>query len=157
MDHQEGRCGCGCGGAVALRFLPGHNRRNLPIRGKYRTVGQGTGKPGRFVHVVVAERALGKPLPEKARIHHVDGDGENNANRNLVICEDQAYHLLLHKRQRIVRAGGDPDTERICSHCRQVLPLAAFGRYKTGLQNACRPCLLEMNMANWRRHRVAIA
>jgi hypothetical protein len=26
-----------------------------------------------------------------------------------VICQDRAYHMLLHMRERIVRAGGDPN------------------------------------------------
>ena len=52
------------------------------------------------VHRTIAEKALGKPLDSKHPVHHVDGDKTNNANSNLVICEDNAYHSLLHKRQR---------------------------------------------------------
>lgn len=51
-------------------------------------------------HVSVAEKALGKPLPKGAVVHHVDEDKKNNDPKNLVICPSQAYHLLLHKRMR---------------------------------------------------------
>lgn len=88
------------------------------------------------IHVLVVERALGKPLPIGAEVHHVDEDKANNAPSNLVVCQDRAYHKLLHARARVVRAGGDPNTQRLCSKCRHALPLAAFNRN----QNACREC-----------------
>ena len=52
-----------------------------------------------FEHIAIAERALGKPLPPKAVVHHVDGNPSNNAPSNLVICPSQEYHLQLHSRQ----------------------------------------------------------
>ena len=53
-----------------------------------------------YEHIVVAEKALGKPLPKGARVHHVNLDTHDNRRRNLVICPDEAYHQLLHKRMR---------------------------------------------------------
>ena len=68
-------------------------------------------------HLLVAERAIGKPVPATARIHHIDDHGENNAPTNLVICENHAYHKLLHRRRNAYRAIGDPNGRR-CSRCR---------------------------------------
>ena len=51
-------------------------------------------------HRVIAERALGKFLPVDAIVHHVNGNGHDNRPRNLVICENIAYHSLLHARAR---------------------------------------------------------
>src|SRR5258708_6599812 len=63
-------------------------------------------------HELIAEQVLGHPLPKKAEIHHVDNNGLNNEHSNLVICQDHAYHMLLHARTRIVKAGGNPNTDR---------------------------------------------
>ena len=53
----------------------------------------------RMEHVLFAEKALGKPLPEGAVVHNVNGDpGDNETPWNLVVCPDQDYHLLLHRR-----------------------------------------------------------
>jgi hypothetical protein len=50
-------------------------------------------------HVHLAQKALGKPLPPKAVVHHLNGNKLDNFSFfNLVICPDQAYHMLLHKR-----------------------------------------------------------
>lgn len=77
-----------------------------------------------LAHRLRAELALGKPLPEGAQVHHHNGDLSDDAT--LVICQDYGYHKLLHARARIVKAGGNPNTERICAYCRQVKPIAAF-------------------------------
>lgn len=56
-------------------------------------------------HVVMAEKALGRPLPPGAEVHHMDRDRTNNNTKspwNLVICPDHAYHLLLHRRARML-------------------------------------------------------
>lgn len=69
-------------------------------------------------HIHLAEKAIGKPLPPKAEVHHVDCDGLNNSPGNLVICPDHAYHALLHKRQRALDACGNANFLK-CHICRQ--------------------------------------
>lgn len=95
-------------------------------------------------HIVIAERALGRYLPSGAEVHHVDENTSNNANANLVICQDKAYHKLLHYRARVVAAGGNPNTEKICNDCIQIKPLAAFNisraNKSSGRQSVCRSC-----------------
>lgn len=51
-------------------------------------------------HKLLCERALGKPLPPGAEVHHVNGNKRYNAHRNLVVCQDHAYHVLLHERTK---------------------------------------------------------
>ncbi len=44
-----------------------------------------------------AEHALGHPLPPFAVVHHHSYEGNRS---QLVICQDLAYHALLHRRMR---------------------------------------------------------
>ena len=64
-----------------------------------------------YEHVLIAGNALGKELPPNAVVHH-------HTPEQLVICEDQAYHLLLHQRTRAFRACGHA-TWRKCAFCKQ--------------------------------------
>ena len=64
---------------------------------------------------VYAEKILGKKLPKKSVIHHVDGDPARHIG-NIVICENQAYHRLLHTRMNALRKSGNPDY-RPCKFC----------------------------------------
>ena len=69
-------------------------------------------------HVRIAESAIGKPLPNGAVVHHVDGSRDNNRNDNLVICPSRAYHNLLHARMSAMAETGDP-SKRKCRHCHE--------------------------------------
>jgi hypothetical protein len=73
---------------------------------------------GRYVfeHILIAEKALGKYLPDSAVIHHINENGIDNRNANLVICQDNTYHKLLHKRIRALKACGNANWLR-CRHC----------------------------------------
>ena len=51
-----------------------------------------------YEHRHLAEKALGKPLPKGAIVHHMGAPDDNHGQFKLVICPDQEYHMLLHKR-----------------------------------------------------------
>lgn len=147
-------CGCGCGQPTNVatqtyghrgikkgdyfQFLAGHSSRLKGTTG-YPTAG---GRANRQrIHRLRAEAALGKPLPPKAHVHHADGS--KRADAPLVICEDAAYHHLLHIRTKILRLGGDPNTQRCCYACHQLKPIEAFGkrsRTSDGRDGTCRDC-----------------
>ncbi len=90
-------------------------------------------------HILVAQAALGKPLPTRSVVHHVNGVRTDNRNSNLVICQDNTYHFFLHRRARVVAMGGNPNTDAICSQC-GVSPIVNFGIGKAGLSHDCKPC-----------------
>lgn len=72
----------------------------------------------KFAHVLIAEKALGKPLPSGAEVHHVDENRLNNGPFNLVVCPDHAYHALLHMRTKAFAACGN-FAWRKCKQCKQ--------------------------------------
>lgn len=69
-------------------------------------------------HIVIVERALGRPLPPRAEVHHINEVRHDNRNANLVVCPDHAYHALLHQRQNALAACGNADWRK-CRVCGQ--------------------------------------
>lgn len=143
-----GLCECGCGKQTKVspanypphgyvkgmprRFVMNHDKRKSAVA-EYRR-----GDNGTRVHRIRAEKALGRPLPNGAVVHHADGSKADDAP--LVICQDQAYHRFLHARMRVKAAGGNPNTDAVCPRCQQAKPRAHF-RPHAGSTFGVRMCL----------------
>lgn len=69
-------------------------------------------------HRIVVESALGKSIPKKAVVHHIDYDKGNNSNNNLVLCQNQSYHNLIHRRTDALNATGNPNFRK-CYLCQE--------------------------------------
>lgn len=158
-------CECGCGMVTALakstdpkrgyvkgkhkRFRQWHLKRAVRST-KYLAVSVpghprawGNGKTVK-VHMLIAESVLGYYPPKGVEVHHVDGNTRNNEKSNLVICQDHAYHMLLHHRARVLAAGGDPNTDHVCGMCKQVKRLETFSASRSnksvGRKAQCLEC-----------------
>lgn len=68
-------------------------------------------------HVKIVTAIIGRPLKAQECVHHVDENKQNNRNNNLVVCQDLAYHNLLHLRARALRQAGNANA-RICRYCK---------------------------------------
>lgn len=140
-------CECGCGEIAPtakqttrklgyikgqpMKFIHGHNGRTVPPekhsgwKGGRRSHSLGyvwvydhAQSKSVLEHIAIATRILGRPLPDGVQVHHVNDNGADNRNGNLIICEDQAYHKLLHRRRRALLATGSVNALK-CQFCQQ--------------------------------------
>lgn len=51
----------------------------------------------RRVHRLLMAEQLGRELSRRERVHHIDGDGLNNAIENLHLFHCEACHQFHHK------------------------------------------------------------
>lgn len=116
--HNGTKCSIdGCNRAAQIKDLCKKHNTRLQRYGRTHLVRAENGSPrlrvtggyviievrGRkkYEHIFLAEKALGKRLPPKAVVHHMNRKPYDNFTPlNLVVCPDQAYHMLIHKRGR---------------------------------------------------------
>lgn len=108
MHSQRVYAGKSVGPAEPLRAPNGSG----DISSGYRVFGK------KAEHITIAEKALGHALPVGAVVHHVNEDRLDNRPENLVICQNQAYHVLLHRRMRALEECGHADWMK-CEFCHQ--------------------------------------
>jgi hypothetical protein len=117
-----------------------HNYRLVRAKGHPRVNTEGRV----YEHVLVVEKALGHFLRKSADVHHVNHDGSDNANTNLVACQDRTYHKLIETRTRAYDATGNPDLKQ-CWACRGWFPPEEFGKH-VGHERAgqCKKCAASL-------------
>lgn len=104
-----------------------------------------------YDHILIAEETLGRQLTPDEVVHHKDGNPSNNEPNNLQVLPNLAEHTKLHARLRALARGIDPDTQRYCPHCQQVLPRTSFGptvcRGQRCIAAYCRPCYAQLQQS----------
>ena len=103
-------------------------------------------------HILIAEKALGKPLPAGAVVHH-------HTPEQLVVCQDDVYHHFLHQRQRALEACGHASWRK-CYICHQYDDPANMTRNasKNKLRfshNSCRNEYLRKRYAEKKEQKVS--
>lgn len=81
-----------------------------------------------------AAKAFGRPLRRPQAVHH-------HSLTQLVICQDTAYHWLLHRRTITLRFGYNPNHAYICFLCQRPYPHSEFDQPgRRGLHYFCYDC-----------------
>lgn len=69
-------------------------------------------------HILVVESVIGRFLPASCIVHHINEIKNDNRKENLVVCENRAYHNLLHQRINAKKACEHTDWRK-CYICKQ--------------------------------------
>jgi len=69
-------------------------------------------------HRLVVEKVIGRFLKPSECVHHNNENVQDNRKRNLVACENNSYHMLLHRRLRAYRTCGHANW-MLCRYCSQ--------------------------------------
>jgi hypothetical protein len=167
-EINNGYCWCGCGQQSVIntendsskgwikgqprKYIKGHRKTTPKINDRgYRYVYEPNHKRANNTgyireHILVAEKAVGKSLPIHSVIHHV---GDKLDNNNIVVCENQAYHDLIHQRERAYKACKHP-TWRKCNYCKQWDDPNNLHIHSTSAANhkACKAQYDKLNRSN---------
>jgi len=145
-------CECGCGEKTGIakngrselgwikgqpkKFIHGHNPfrggKTIDSKGYIRVLSldhpRAQSKGYIFEHRLIAEKILGKTLPKYARTHHY---GLKDENKKIVLCQDDSYHSILHRRTRAYNACGHAYWQK-CPFCKtwdDPVNMYVYGRH----------------------------
>lgn len=152
------KCKCGCGEFTKdpiKEYRPGHRPQSYEeilkrSKSRFRNSKTPDGHGYLIVrdgmcsinleHRKIVEEVLGRKLLKKNRVHHINGNGADNRKENLVVCEDTAYHFLLHRREAALKACGNPFFRKcpVCQKWDDPINLKAYLNDSHVRHKACR-------------------
>jgi hypothetical protein len=69
-----------------VRIPEGHTTRSKGMRSSFA-----------FKHIITMEQHLRRPLTKAEKVHHIDFDKQNCAIENLLLCESNSAHAIIHR------------------------------------------------------------
>ena len=89
-----------------------------------------------YIHVLVAEKKLGRYLTKEECVHHVDEDKYNNTEENIIVFKTNADHAAFHKGVKAIKDGD----VWWCPNKKIYLVCPICGEPKSGKSKICHAC-----------------
>lgn len=124
--------------------IGGHGYKMVLIHGHHRASRRGYVRE----HIIAVEKILGRPFLLPNCVHH-------HTPEQIVICEDQAYHILLHQRTKALRECGHAHWLR-CPFCKKWGDPSNMFVHKDSNSGYHRKCHADYEMARYRRKRAEL-
>lgn len=91
-DSNRGR-GSRWNGGRSARYKPGYMSVYTGVKNGVSTY--------RTEHLLIVEKVLGRKMKKGEVVHHINGNGLDNRNGNLLVCSNP-YHGFLHQKMSLL-------------------------------------------------------
>lgn len=95
-----------------------------------------------YIHVLVAEKKLGRHLTKEECVHHIDEDKYNNTEDNIIVFKTNSDHAAFHKGVEAVQDGD----VWWCPNKKSYLICPVCGGIKDNHAKMCTSCKNDENM-----------